>query len=199
MSQRKRASSKKRKIDNDAATNPRKKLKSVKEFVQHLRSSREIFGKRADEIHQTVDHIRELSKVLSSLQDRFNEQQQKYKEDLKELKKETAEKIPDGVAPDPDLFSFDFWAYVRHPIIPNIAVNFNRQIRQLEDDPKKALMDCLNGEWKGKFPLSISGIGEKYEARLNQALPIEDFKQIEKILGKKRAEKIALDFVSDNF
>ena len=89
----------------------------------------------------------------------------------------------------------------RHAANANMAFNINRHIRKIEGDPKKAFLDFLNGEWRGnQFPLDqyINGIGKVYRERLEEALPIEDFQQIEKILGKKRAERIARKFYSSH-
>ena len=184
MSVQQSESSKKRKND-DVTTNPTKKSKTVEEYVHHLRSNRDIFEKRHKEIMKMQERIEELSEQLER-------EQKKYAIDVEELKKESAERLPDGIVQDPNLFDFHF-----HIDDDPIAWKINRHICKIEGDPKNAFLDFLNGEWRGsEFNLSsfVKGIGKTYAERLKEALPIEDFYQIEKILGKKRAARIALGF-----
>ncbi|CAG5099206.1 Oidioi.mRNA.OKI2018_I69.XSR.g16343.t1.cds [Oikopleura dioica] len=192
MNQQQSESSKKRKIDVDDTTNPAKKSKSVEGYVQHLRVTRDIFAKRHDKIMKMQVQIEEMSRELQ-------QEQKTFAVDVAESKKESAEKIPDGIVQDPNLFAFSFSSRL-HPKNPNMAFSINRHIRKIEGDPKKAFLDFLNGQWRFfTFDFHIKGIGKTYKAQLKEALPIEDFQQIEKILGKKRASTIANEFCSYHF
>ncbi|CAG5094592.1 Oidioi.mRNA.OKI2018_I69.XSR.g13692.t1.cds [Oikopleura dioica] len=175
--------SKKRKLSDDADMRKPKAAKTVEEYTQHLRHNNLVFRKEWNRIAEMDTKINDLESQLRILKGERDEKRLNYKEKLENFKKESSP--PDGISQPTDLFVQDsdmFWIIMAH-------------LREIEGDDSshKAFIDHLNisldcmVDW-------ISGIGKTYAKRIIEARPITDFKQVEAILGKKRAKRIALKF-----
>ena len=63
----------------------------------------------------------------------MNKNRKKYAVDIEELKKESAEKLPDGIVQNPTLFAFQF---DEDEDPEYFAWKINRHIWEIEGDPK---------------------------------------------------------------